>query len=131
MAALTEARNTPELIGPMRYTRLVASGATVYAGCLVAQTATSGTVTNAAQTSNTVVLGVAQNTASAGERVEIHGGRFIFDNGTSGEAITSAMIGSNAKVVDNHTVGASGGTVGIVAGTIMDVTSDGVVVQIR
>ena len=41
------------------------------------------------------------------------------------------MIGSSAKVVDNHTVGCSGGTVGIVAGTIMDVTADGVVVQIR
>ena len=39
MANLTEARNTPELIGNMRYTRLVAAGATVYAGTLVAQTA--------------------------------------------------------------------------------------------
>ena len=121
MANLTEARNTPELIGNMRYTRLVASGATVYAGTLVAQTATSGTV----------VLGVAQNTASAGEEVEIRGGRYIFDNGTSGEAITSAMIGSSAKVLDNHTVGCSGGTAAIVAGTILDVTADGVVIQIH
>ena len=108
MANLTEARNTPELIGNMRYTRLVASGATVYAGTLVAQ-----------------------NTASAGEEVEICGGRYIFDNGTSGEAITSAMIGSSAKVIDNHTVGCSGGAAGIVAGTILDVTSDGVVIQIH
>ena len=131
MANLTEARNTPQLIGEMRYTRLVASGATVYAGTLVAQTATSGTVVGASATSGTIVLGVAQNTASAGEKVEICGGRYIFDNGTSGEAITSAMIGSSAKVVDNHTVGCSGGTAGIVAGTILDVTSDGVVIQIH
>ena len=131
MANLTEARNTPELIGNMRYTRLVAAGATVYAGTLVAQTATSGTVVGASATSGTVVLGVAQNTASAGEEVEIRGGRYIFDNGTSGEAITSAMIGSSAKVIDNHTVGCSGGTAGIVAGTILDVTSGGVVIQIR
>ena len=119
MANLTEARNTPELIGNMRYTRLVATGATVYAG------------TGASATSGTIVLGVAQNTASAGEEVEIRGGRYIFDNGTSGEAITSAMIGSNAKVIDNHTVGCSGGAAGIVAGTILDVTSDGVVIQIH
>ena len=131
MANLTEARNTPELIGNMRYTRLVAAGATVYAGTLVAQTATSGTVVGASATSGTVVLGVAQNTASAGEEVDIRGGRYIFDNGSGGEAITSAMIGSSAKVVDNHTVGCSGGTAGVVAGTILDVTSDGVVIQIH
>ena len=131
MAALTEARNTPELIGNMRYTRLVASGATVYAGCLVAQTATSGAVIGAAQSSGTVVLGVAQNTASAGEQVDIRGGKFIFDNGSGGEAITSAMIGSSAKVVDNHTVGCSGGTAGVIAGTILDVTAEGVVISIR
>ena len=130
MANVTEPRNTPELIGNMRYTRTVASGAVVYAGTLVSQNS-SGLAVAAGQTSNTVCLGIAQNTASAGEAVEISGGRFILDNGTSGEAITSAMIGSNAKVIDNHTVGCSGGTVGIVAGTIMDVTSDGVVVQIR
>ena len=130
MANVTEPRNTPELIGNMRYTRTVASGAVVYAGTLVSQNS-SGLAVAAGQTANTVCLGIAQNTASAGEAVEISGGRFILDNGTSGEAITSAMIGSSAKVIDNHTVGCSGGTAGIVAGTIMDVTSDGVVVQIR
>ena len=39
--------------------------------------------------------------------------------------------GSSAKVIDNHTVGCSGGAAGIVAGTILDVTSDGVVIQIH
>ena len=84
-----------------------------------------------ADAEQSLFLRFAFQTVCAGEEVEIRGGRYIFDNGTSGEAITSAMIGSSAKVIDIHTVGCSGGAAGIVAGTILDVTSDGVVIQIH
>lgn len=129
MSALTQERNTIELLGGISYERVVAAGNTVYAGSLVAQNA-SGKAVPAADAANLVVLGRAENTAAAGETVRIRTGLFVFDSGTSGEAITVTAIGSTCYALDDHTVGLAGGTNTIKAGVVADVIADGVVVKI-
>ena len=129
MSALTQERNTTELLGPISYERVVASGKTVYAGSLVAQDA-NGKAVPAADAANLVVLGRAENTAAAGETVRIRTGLFVFDSGASGEAITVTAIGSACYALDDHTVGLAGGTNTVKAGVVADVIADGVVVKI-
>lgn len=128
MSALTEARNTLELLGVMCYERVVADSNTVYAGALVAQNS-SGYAVPAADATGLTVLGRAENTASAGETVRIRSGIFLFDNGTSGEALAVTDIGSPAFVLDDHTVGKVGGTYAVPAGIVVDVSADGVAVD--
>ena len=131
MAALTEARNTRELhVGAVKYNydREVASG-TIYAGALVAQNA-DGKAAPASDTAGLVVLGRAEATVGAGETLPIRSGAYLFDNGTSTEALTVADIGAVCYVVDDHTVGKTGGTNQIKVGTVLDVTDDGVAVLI-
>ncbi|MEI3038463.1 MAG: hypothetical protein V8T90_05260 [Victivallales bacterium] len=132
MAALTEVRNTKELhVGAVHYNyeREVASG-TVFAGSLAAQNA-SGKAVPASDTAGLVVLGRAEATVGAGETLLIRSGAFLFDNGTSTEALTVADIGAVCYIVDDHTVGKVGGTNAIPAGVVMDVTDDGVAVLIN
>ena len=131
MAALTEARNTRELhVGAVKYNydREVASG-TIYAGALVAQNA-DGTAAPASDTAGLVVLGRAEATVVAGETLVSRRGAFLFDNGTDSEALTVADIGAVCYVVDDHTVGKTGGTNQIKVGTVLEVTDDGVAVLI-
>lgn len=133
MAALTEARNTKELhVGAVKYNygREVAAGTTVFAGALVAQNA-DGKAVPASDAANLAVLGRAEATVGAGETLLIRGGAFLFDNGTSTEALTVADIGAVCYVVDDHTVGKAGGTNAVPAGVVMDVTEDGVAVLIN
>ena len=132
MSALTQARNTAELhVGAIHYIfeREVASGNTVYAGCIAAQNS-SGKAVPASDTANLVVLGRAERTVGEGEPVLIRTGVFLFDNGTSSEELTAADIGAVAYIVDDHTVGKVGGTNKIPAGIVVDVTADGVAVEI-
>lgn len=132
MAALSEARNTAELhVGAIHYnfTREVASGSTVYAGSIAAQNS-SGKAVPASDAANLVVLGRAEATVGAGEKVLIRTGVFLFDNGTSSEELTTADIGAVAFIMDDHTVGKVGGTNKIPAGIVVDVTSEGVAVEI-
>lgn len=132
MAALTEERNTRELhVGAVKYNyeREVAASSTVYAGSLAAQNAT-GYAVPASAASGIVVLGRAENTAAAGEKVNIRRGAFLFDNGTDTELLTSADIGAECYVLDDQTVGKVGGTAKIKAGKVLDVTDDGVAVLI-
>ena len=132
MSALTQARNTVELhVGATHYNfeREVASDNTVYAGGIAAQNS-SGKAVPASDTANLVVLGRAEATVGAGEKVLIRTGVFVFDNGTSSEELTTADIGSAAYIVDDHTVGKVGGTNKIPAGIVIDVTADGVAVEI-
>ena len=132
MAALSQARNTAELhVGALHYNfeREVASDNTVYAGGIVAQNS-SGKAVPASDTANLVVLGRAEATVGAGEKVLIRTGVFLFDNGTSSEELTTADIGAVAFIVDDHTVGKVGGTNKIPAGIVIDVTADGVAVEI-
>jgi len=132
MAALSQARNTAELhVGALHYSfeREVASDNTVYAGGIAAQNS-SGKAVPASDTANLVVLGRAEATVGAGEKVLIRTGVFLFDNGTSSEELTAADIGAAAFIVDDHTVGKVGGTNKIPAGIVIDVTADGVAVEI-
>ena len=132
MAALSQARNTAELhVGALHYNfeREVASDNTVYAGGIVAQNS-SGKAVPASDTANLVVLGRAEATVGAGGKALIRTGVFLFDNGTSSEELTAADIGAAAFIVDDHTVGKVGGTNKIPAGIVVDVTADGVAVEI-
>ena len=132
MSALTQERNTAELhVGAIHYNfeREVASGSTVFAGGIAAQNS-SGKAVPASDTASLTVLGRAEGTAAAGNKVVIRTGVFLFDNGTSSEELTAADIGAAAFVVDDHTVGKVGGTNHIPAGIVIDVTADGVAVEI-
>ena len=132
MSALTQARNTAELhVGAIHYNfeREIASDNTVYAGGIAAQNS-SGKAVPASDTANLVVLGRAEGTVGAGGKVVIRTGVFLFDNGTSSEELTAADIGAAAYIVDDHTVGKIGGTNHIPAGIVIDVTADGVAVEI-
>ena len=132
MSALSQARNTAELhVGALHYNfeREVASDSIVYAGGIAAQNS-SGKAVPASDTANLVVLGRAEGTVEAGNKVLIRTGVFLFDNGTSSEELTAADIGSAAFIVDDHTVGKVGGTNKIPAGIVVDVTGEGVAVEI-
>ena len=132
MAALSQARNTAELhVGALHYNfeRTVNDGGTVYAGGIAAQNS-SGKAVPASDTAGLVVLGRAEATVGAGEKVLIRTGVFLFDNGTGSEELTAADIGAAAYIVDDHTVGKVGGTNHIPAGIVIDVTADGVAVEI-
>ena len=132
MTALNQARNTAELhVGAIHYNfeREVADGSTVYAGSIAAQNS-SGKAVPASDTANLVVLGRAEATVGAGGNLVIRTGVFLFDNGTSSEELTAADIGAAAYIVDDHTVGKIGGTNHIPAGIVIDVTADGVAVEI-
>ena len=89
-----------------------------------------GKAAPASDTAGLVVLGRAEATVGAGETLVIRRGAFLFDNGTSTEALTVADIGAVCYVVDDHTVGKTGGTNKIKVGTVLDVTDDGVAVLI-
>lgn len=132
MSALSEARNTAELhVGTLHYNfeRVVNDGSTVYAGAIAAQNS-SGKAVPASDTANLVVLGRAEATVGAGDNLVIRTGVFLFDNGTSSEELTVADIGAAAYVVDDHTVGKVGGSNHIPVGIVIDVTADGVAVEI-
>lgn len=132
MSALTQARNTIELhVSAIRYNREleVASGETVFSGALVAQNSSEKAVP-ASDAANLIVLGRAEKTMGAGGKVLIRSGVFLFDNGSDSEALAAADIGSAAYVVDDHTVGKVGGTNKVPAGIVIDVTADGVAVEV-
>ena len=132
MAALSQERNTAELhVGAIHYNfeREVASDSTVYAGAIAAQNS-SGKAVPASDTANLVVLGRAEATVGAGNILVIRTGVFLFDNCTSSEELTTADIGAAAYVVDDHTVGKVGGSNHIPVGIVIDVTADGVAVEI-
>lgn len=128
------AKNTPRTqVGyGKRFRDPVAAATRIFDGSLVALNA-AGNAIRAVPTA-TRVRGVAQeeadNTSGAiGDKtVEIARGPFLFTNDTT-NAVTRVHIGANVYVVDDNTVGsASAGT--IVAGKCLDVTPQGVVVEI-
>ena len=130
MSKLSENRNTPELhVGAVKYHYERTADGEIYAGSLVGQNS-AGNAVAAADTTNLVVLGRAENSAVAGEKVVSKKGCFLFENGEGGEALTVADIGKDCYIVDDQTVGKIGGTNKIKAGKIIDVTADGVAVLI-
>ena len=130
MAALTEGRNTTELhVGGVHYSYSREAAATIYAGALAAQNA-DGKAVPASDAAGLVVLGRAETGANAGFGVVIRKGAYLCNNGEGAEALTGADIGKECFVVDDNTVGKVGGTNKVKAGTVLDVTENGVAVLI-
>ena len=132
MAALT--RNSPRTRAGegKRFRDPVAAASRIFSGSMVALNAT-GYAIKAAPTATRVrgvALAEADNTSGAAgdQGVDIERGPFLFANsGTN--AVTRAHIGTNVYVVDDNTV-TSSSTDTIVAGKCLDVTPEGVVVEI-
>lgn len=130
MASLTENRNTVSLhFGAPHYTYHRVSGSVIFAGAIAAQNA-DGNAVPASDAAGLIVLGRAESAAASGESLDIRRGAYLYNNGTSTEALTVADIGAVAYVVDDHTVGKLGGTNKVKAGTVLDVSTDGVAVLI-
>ena len=124
MAALTKERATQQALGNEA---IIEAGGTIYAGSLVSVNA-SGKAVASSDTASTVVVGVAQNTVKSGEKVRIRRGDFVLDNSATA-AVESSLIGSDCYVEDDHTV-ADTATNSIVAGKVLDILDEGVVVRI-
>ncbi len=131
MAALTKDRNTPERDGRL-VGHPVAAGKVIYAGSLVALSAT-GYATPAATATGLKGLGRAEGHVDNSEGadgdalVTVARGCFAFAN--SGD-ITRAHIGSSAYAVDDQTVAATDGTgTRSAVGTIRDLDAAGVWVE--
>lgn len=130
MAALTEGRNTKcVLSGGIFYNYMRIAAGTIHAGSLVAQNS-EGKAVAASDAEGLLVLGRAEASVSAGANLNVRSGTYLWENGTSTEALTAADIGKMCFVVDDQTVGKIGGTHKIVAGLVLDVTEEGVVVAV-
>lgn len=133
MTALT--KNTPRTrVGEgQRFRDPVAAATRIFAGSMVALNA-AGNAIRAIPTAvrvRGVALEEADNTSGAigDQTVDIERGRaFLFSNDAT-NAVTRAHIGASVYVVDDNTVG-SLATGTIVAGKCLDVTPEGVVVEI-
>ena len=132
MAALTQNAPRTRVGEGRRFRDPVAAATRIFAGSMVALNATGFAIK--AVTTATRVRGVALAEAdnsggAAGDGfVEIERGPFLFRNdGTN--AVTRAHIGANVYVVDDNTVGSSAAST-IVAGKCLDVTPEGVAVEI-
>jgi len=140
MAALTAGKNTP-FVGD-KFVKFgkqpVAASTVIYTGALVAFNA-SGYLTPGAVSAALVAGGVARDYAdnSSGAdgdvEIEVWGGLFWVGNGTGGDEITLAHVGSPCYYLDDQTVSNNDGTgTRSAAGTILDVNAtDGVLIKVR
>ena len=126
MSVLTASRDTREIVGSLLQLTVKAEK-TIYAGALVAVDAT-GYALPAADAANLRVLGRAEHSAAAGEKIMIKRGVFLFDN-NSGDAVDAADIGGYCYVADDQTVQATANSNAVVAGLVRGVTADGVYVD--
>ena len=132
MAALTTNKPRTRVGVGQRFRDPVAAATRIFAGSMVALNA-AGNAIRAVPTATRirgVALDEADNTTGVigGKSVDIERGPFLVANDTT-NPVTRAHIGANVYVVDDNTVGsASAGT--IVAGKCLDVTPQGVVVEI-
>lgn len=124
------ARNTPRTrVGDgRRFASPVAANAVIFAGAMVALNA-AGNAIPAIPTATRmrgIALHEADNTGGAigAANVETDRGAYLVANNGS---IDRTHIGGNVFVVDDNTVGAAGT---LVAGKCLDVTPEGVVVEI-
>jgi len=130
MANLSAARITKEYLGK---TVNVTAGGTIYAGGMVAMN-TSGKAV-AATVSGGNVIGIAQEGATSGGKLDVRfNGIFGLNNGSgSGVAVTEANIGAKCYVGDDQTVNmtASTGTAAnAVAGVVIGLDNGAVLVKI-
>ncbi|WP_444464244.1 hypothetical protein [Rhodobacter capsulatus] len=111
-----------------RFVDPVAASTLIYAGAMVALNAAGNAIPAipTAARMRGVALAEADNSSGAigDENVIIERGSFLVDsNGT----VNRTHIGGNVYVVDDNTVGAAGT---LIAGKCLDVTAQGVVVEI-
>jgi hypothetical protein len=134
MAALTKARDTRrtgfDAVIPSNVAKM-ATGATIYQGGLVAVNAAG--YAKAAAATDTRVIGVAEETktnsgADGAASVRVRRGAFKLVN-KAGDLVTQALLGANCYVEDDQTVRLTA-TASIVAGKVLAVESDGVIVEI-
>jgi hypothetical protein len=131
MAALAKDRNTLRRDGN-QMEPLVAAGAIIFGGALVAINAAGYAVPGATATT-LKAAGVAERRAdntggSAGAiRVRLRKGPHLFANSASADAIALTDIGADCFIVDDQTVAKTNGTnTRSVAGKVFDVDADGV-----
>jgi hypothetical protein len=133
MTALSENRKTKERDAKIRsYT--VLDEEIIYAGGMVQLNTSSGEVDMASDTASRVVVGVARkyvDNSDDGETVEVKTGCFLFENDDT-NPVTNASVGAECYVKDDNTVCAiAGASNNNVAGTVFEVASDGVWVDIN
>ena len=98
-------------------------------GEIVAILASAGTAQRASDATGTYVRGVAKCVRDG--KVEVTNGIFLFKNDTTNAVVRKTHVGGACFVKDHETVDSSGGTYKVVAGLVVDVTSDGVYVDMR
>jgi hypothetical protein len=134
--ALIADRNTPRKDGKLIVVP-VAAAAVIYAGALVVANATGYAAPGSTATTLTA-LGRAEeavdNTSGADGAKSINvrrGEAFRFKN-AAGDAVTQASLGKVCYITDDETVSGTnaGGNTQSVAGIVLDVASDGVLVFI-
>ena len=151
MAALSAARKITQKNGPNWLRLGIKNGVTIYHGAMVAKN-TSG-IQAAPATTALAPIGVADlitspdprpatgqasvfgqttgsyivGTADGSAFFLVRQGTFLMDNKV-GDEVTTALLGADCYVTDDHTVQATSG--GAVAGKVIDVTSEGVYVNI-
>lgn len=123
MAALTGARNTREVYcNSLCIHRIKNKGSQdVHLGGICAIDS-SGNVVPASDTEGLVVIGRAEAVVPEG-KIIVKSGVFIYNNGTSTEALGAGDINKKVYIVDDQTVGKIGGTKKIVAGVLRDIIS--------
>lgn len=126
MTALTNDRDTVRRNGE-EFT--FEAAATVYAGGMVCLNAEGKLVPASVLAGLSPVVGVAQRKGLAGERVPVRRGVFAFDAAPD-DAPTLAQIGAPCWAADDCTVKKTTLENAPVAGTVFDVTDDGVWVKI-
>lgn len=138
MAALTENRNTPQLLDPAPTPRraLVGASTKIYAGALLMRNA-AGYLIKGATATGSVGAGRAEafidNSAGANgdKSVDYALGVFRFANSASGDLITTADIGAVCYIVDDQTVAKTSATnTRSPAGAVEDVDALGVWVRL-
>lgn len=129
MTAATQGRNTKrreaKLVG-----HPVNTGATIYAGTLVALLTANGNAVPGGTAASGAAVGVAQDTVTGdgAAKVEVwRGEAFQFANSAAGDLITRADIGGTAYLVDDQTVAKTDNSAARkAAGKIIDVDAAGV-----
>lgn len=135
MTATTADRNTPERDSKQFQFPLAAS-TKLLAGTIACLNSSGYLVAGTASTTLKTVGAmeqIADNSAGAAGDIKgkVRRGCFRFGNSSAGDLIALADIGASCYVVDNQTVAkTNGGSTRSVAGTIRDVDTDGVWVDI-
>lgn len=135
MTALAKDRNTVARDGKT-FGFGVAAAAKIYAGALVALTATGYATPGAVSTTLTAVGRAEEQVDNTGGAdgavtVKVRKGVFRFANSAAADEITIAEIGDDCFIVDDQTVAKTNGTATrSIAGKVVDVDAQGVWVEI-